>query len=153
MLSINQQAERNRAGVRQWYREHRDEYNATRRKRYAASKAARERARQRAAEYRAGQRSGEVQISRQLFRTVNGKRVKVFSTGQVAEAMGRTPQMLRNWELWMLIPESIFPDTHRLYTRAQMRMLVSLCKIIANTGGRWTHPEVSAKAKKIRENW
>jgi len=113
------------------------------------TKRQRDKARLRAARYR----SEDHAIERSLTRVLNGKTVEVFSTGQVAEAMGRTPQMLRNWEKANLIPPSTLPDKHRLYTKAQVRMLVGLAKIIADNGGTWSSPKVKTKVRSIHKSW
>ena len=142
-------SERAKAQHRKWYGENREDYNALRRQRYAANREARQKARERAARYR----SEEHTIERTLTRELNGKTVEVFSTGQVADAMGRTPQMLRNWENANLIPTSSFPDKHRLYTKQQMRMIISLEKIIGTNKGSWSHPKVKAKVRAISKRW
>ena len=141
--------ERAKAQHRKWYGENREDYNALRRQRYKENKASRDKARERAARYR----SEAHKIERTLTRELNGKQVEVFSTGQVAEAMGRTPQMLRNWENANMIPPSSFPDKHRLYTKAQMRMIVSLENIIGMNKGSWAHPKVKAKVRAIAKRW
>ncbi len=150
MLNTEQQTERNRAGVREWYRENRDEYNALRRDRYAQSKEARAKARKRAANYRNNFATVE---NRGLTRELNGKMVPVLSTGEVAVMLGRTPQMIRNWEEEMLIPCSIFPDVHRLYTKKQARMLVTLANTIKRNGGRLNCTAVWKRVGIIREKW
>jgi hypothetical protein len=147
--SQTQTSERAKAQHRKWYSENAEDYNALRRKRYAENKEARDKARERARRYRS---EGHT-IERTLTRELNGKTVEVFSTGQVAEAMGRTPQMLRNWENANLIPPSSFPDKHRLYTKAQMRMIVSLENIIGMNKGSWSHPKVKAKVRAIFKRW
>jgi DNA-binding transcriptional regulator YiaG len=149
MLSDNQRQERNRAGVRRWYHENRDEYNKIRRQRYAANIEERERARQRAARYR----EEKPTIERKLFREVNGRRVQVFSTGQVAEMLGRTPQMLRNWERAAMIPPTSFEGKHRLYTKRQVTLLLKLAEVIKEYGGGWSHPKVKAKVRHIHKRW
>ncbi len=150
MLSVKQQAARNREGVRRWYGENRDEYNAARRKRYAESKPAREKAQKRAAEYRA---EGKKPIKRKLTRELNGKTVEVFSTGQVAAMMGHTPQMIRNWERECLIPMSVFPDVHRLYTKRQARMIVTLSNTVKRNGGSLDSVPVWKYSRKMRASW
>lgn len=149
MMKETQRQERNRAGVRKWYGENREEYNALRRERYAADQEVREKARQRAAEYR----KNKPTIERVLHRDLNGKRVRVYSTGQVAQAMERTPQMLRNWEKADLIPPSSFPDKHRLYTSKQLAMVVKLAEVIKENGGSWSSPKVKAKVRHIHKYW
>jgi hypothetical protein len=144
-----QTSQRAKAQHRKWYAENSEDYNALRRQRYAANKEARDKARERARRYRGEDHT----IERHLTRDLNGKTVRVYSTGEVAEAMGRTPQMLRNWEAAGLIPESVFPDKHRLYTRKQMSMIVALERIIGMNNGSWSHPKVKTKVRAIHKRW
>lgn len=152
-ISQTQTSEHAKAQHRKWYSENREEYNALRRERYADSQESRRKARLRAADYRERVRKGEVLLVGRVFRQVGGKAVEVYRTGQVAEIIGRTPQMLRNWENADLIPLSTFEDKHRLYTKAQVRMLVSLEKIISLNKGSWSHPKVKAKVRSIAKRW
>ena len=151
MLTQTEATERSKAGVRRWYGENREEYNALRRQRYADNKDARDKARQRASIYRAVQGVG-FSITRNLTRKLNGKHVKVLSTGQVAVLAKRSPQMLRNWEKEGLIPASIFPDTHRLYTHAQARMVATLGRVITRNGG-WDNTETKNYIENIKKRW
>ena len=148
MLTQTQATERSKAGVRRWYGENREDYNALRRARYANNQESRDKARQRAAGYR----SSKPTIERDLTRDLNGKTVKVLSTGQVAELAKRSPQMLRNWEKEGLIPASIFPDTHRLYTHAQARMVATLGRVITRNGG-WVNTETKNYIETIKKRW
>lgn len=144
-----QKAQQNRDYSRNWYTENKEEYNAKRRERYKANKEQREKARERAARYRAEQPD----IERELFRTYKGKKMRVFSTGQVAAEMNRTPQMLRNWEKEGLIPEAIFPDHHRLYTVKQKSMILQLAETIAANNGSWTAPKVKKAVSWMHKRW
>lgn len=149
MMTDEARAEKNRAGVRRWYRENKEEYNEKRRERYAANKEAREKARQRAQAYR----DANPTIERQLYREYNGKRVPVFSTGQVAQEMERSPQMLRNWEKEGMIPASVFPDRHRLYTAKQKKGIIALGVVIQKSGGSWAHPDVKKAVARLHKGW
>lgn len=151
MLTETQRQERNRVGHRRWYGENRDEYNALRRERYAENKEARAKAQQRAADYR---QRGKIAIERTLIRVhpATGLEVPVFSTGQVAALLSRTPQTFRYWEQEGMIPASIFPDSHRLYTIDQVSMLVDLALAIKITGG-WQTPEVQNLVQDIFASW
>lgn len=149
MLSPEERAERNRKGVREWYKKNRDEYNAKRRERYAADEETRQKARERAERYR----KESPKVERQLYRELNGTRVPVFSTGQIAQAMNRTPQMLRNWEREGLIPESSFPDKHRLYTAKQRDLIIELGAVIAANKGSWSAPDVKKTVAAIHKQW
>lgn len=150
MLTKLQQMKRSRAGVRRWYGENREEYNSLRRKRYAQNKDARDKARLRAAKYR---KSG-VSIEREVVRVVDGKTVVVLSTGQVAELMDRSPQMLRNWEREGLIPKAtFFYDAHRFYTKKQARMIITLGSIIKRNGGSWNSTQSLKYRASLYERW
>ena len=153
MLTEAQRQESKRSGVRRWYGENRDAYNAVRRQRYADSKDVQSKAKSRSARRREEERAGPIEIGRVMTRAVNGTEVEVFSTGQVAAILERTPQVLRNWERAGLIPPSIFSDKHRFYTKAQVRKLVSLARIFAENGGSWTSPKVKAKVRSIHKSW
>lgn len=150
-MQTNEQklAEKNRVGFRRYYNENRDEYNAKRREKYHTDKEAREKARQRSREYRAAGKP----VERQLTRELSGRNVKVFSTGQIAQEMGRTPQMLRNWEKEGMVPESVFPDKHRLYTAKQKRMIMGLGETIAANGGSWSAIPVKRAVAKMHKRW
>ena len=151
MLTEKQKAARNRAGVRRWYGDNRDEYNALRRARYANNPSAREKARLRASSYRESINTG-MQVVRKVTREYEGKNVIVLSTGQVAEMLDRTPQMLRNWERDGLIPKTVFPDTHRYYTKRQARLLVTLLNSVKRSGG-WGTNAVRARIKHTFTKW
>jgi len=127
--------QRNLATVRRWYHNHSDEYNELRRRKYADDKELRDKAKKRAKDYRKRRRSGVVQDSGPLYRFVNGegpcsygegKKIPVFTTGHIAQMIGSTPQMIRNWELKGWLPSSLFPDKHRLYTMTQVKLVVEL---------------------------
>jgi hypothetical protein len=149
MLDDDKRQEQNRAGVRKWYGENRTTYNQLRRARYAENKEARAKARERAANYR----NKKTAITREIFRDLDGQKVRVFSTGEVAAKMNRTPQMIRNWQKQGLIPETSFPDTHRFYTSAQMDLLVLLDSAIKDSGGSWSAPAVVEALNKLQASW
>ncbi len=152
MVTELQKAARNREGVRRWYGENRDDYNALRRERYALNKGTRDKAVERAAIYRAEREAGR-EIERTLTRELDGKTVVVLSTGQVAAMLDRTPQMLRNWERDGLIPASVFPDEHRLYTKRQARLLVTLLNTVRRSGGSWATMPVNRRVKHTFLAW
>jgi hypothetical protein len=144
-----QKAQKNREYSRSWYTENKEEYNAKRRERYKANKEQREKARERAARYRAENPC----IERQLTRELKGKTVQVFSTGQVAQQLGRTPQMIRNWENEGLIPRSVFPDRHRLYTARQVKLIARLAEVVAENNGSWAAPKVKKTIAYVQKRW
>lgn len=152
-MITNKQRESNREESRRWYSENREDYNILRRKRYAANKEVRIKARNRAATYRQTQSIFGVVPDRVIKRLLNGKVVVVLSTGQVAGKLGRTPQMIRNWESKGFIPPSVFSDDHRLYTKRQVRLLVTLLNAVQRNNGRWGSAAVMARIKHTYEKW
>ncbi len=152
MLTTQERAAaKNRAGVRRWYDENRDEYNELRRKRYAKNKDARKKAQVRAKNYR---EDPPTSIEpRKLKRLYKGKLVPVLSTGEVALLCNRAPQTVRNWERQGMIPTSVFEDSHRLYTKRQARMIVTLANAIVRNDGSWDSNEVRLRVEKMKEKW
>lgn len=118
-------SERSRESVRRWYAAHRDEYNAKRRARYSKGAEVARKARQRAQDYRDSVRDGRG-IERALYRVVDGAQVRLFTTGEIAEKLGCSAQMIRNWEAKGWIPPTVFPDSHRLYMAHQVALISKL---------------------------
>ena len=131
---MNVDKERNRESVRRWYRSHSEEYNTKRRDRYSKDPSIREKAQLRAKLYRDSKRNGRA-IERELYRTVNGSNVQVYTSGQVAEIIGRTPQMLRNWQSNGWIPQPSIPGKHRLYTDNQVDLIDEFNTTLMDAGG------------------
>lgn len=131
---MNVDKERNRESVRRWYSSHSEEYNTKRRDRYSKDPSIREKAQLRAKLYRDSKRNGRA-IERELHRTLNGSSVRVYTSGQVAEIIGRTPQMLRNWENKSWIPHPTIPGKHRLYTEHQVSLIDDFNTDLIDAGG------------------
>ena len=58
---------------------------------------------------------------------VNGMQVELFYINRLAEALGRTTQTVRKWEIAGVIPKSIFKDKNtgrRMYTQGQIDTIV-----------------------------
>lgn len=141
MADDSNSQERSRETVRRWYHGHADEYNEKRRQKYQDDPDARKRARERARKYRERRRKGNAVSDDPLYRYVNGSgpceygvgtRIEVWTTGQIAEELGATPQMLRNWEKKGWIPDSIFPDKHRLYTGHQKSLIIGFAMFMSS---------------------
>lgn len=60
----------------------------------------------------------------------DGTTVELFYIGELASALGRSPQTVRRWEIAKVIPPTIFKDrqNRRLYTREQIDTLVSIAE-------------------------
>lgn len=151
---MNVDKERNRESVRRWYSSHSEEYNTKRRDRYSKDQSIREKAQLRAKTYRESKRSGR-KIEREVYRTLNGTTEQVYTSGQVAEIIGRTPQMLRNWQSNGWIPQPTIPGKHRLYTENQVQLIDDFNIDLADSGGakRITVEGVKKLSSYVYEEW
>lgn len=66
----------------------------------------------------------------------SGDKLELFYISKLAEALGRTPQTVRRWEIAKIIPPTIFKDRFgkRLYSQEQIDVLVRVaeeCGIVA----------------------
>lgn len=126
--------ETSRSTFRRWYENHREEFNEKRRQAYAKTPVRKAVSRERAEKYRAARRQG-LSIERSLTRLVDGQPVRVFTTGELADLLGCSAQMIRNWEAKGWIPTTLFPDSHRLYMKHQVMLITSLYnRLSAATG-------------------
>ena len=138
-----------------WYDKRRDDFNESRRQQYAEDKDKRAKAREQAREYRARRKSGHV-VERELTRTLNGETVRVFSSGEIADDLECSRQMLVNWEKRGWLPPPIFPDTHRLYTEHQVGLIHYLwgrVKAAKRAGNRKLDERLQPAIKEVAENW
>lgn len=142
---MNVGTERNRESVRRWYNSHAKEYNEKRRDRYSKDPSMREKAQLRAKMYRDSKRKGR-EIERVVYRTLNGSMEEVYTSGQVAEIIGCTAQMLRNWQGNGWIPAPTIPGKHRLYTENQVDLIDDFNGRLAENGG-----AKQIKADKLKE--
>lgn len=57
---------------------------------------------------------------------LNGEEVELFYINTLAEALGRTPQTIRKWEIAGFIPDCLFRDKlgRRMYSAEQIRAIV-----------------------------
>lgn len=75
---------------------------------------------------------------------VEGEEIELYYINTLANALGRTSQTIRKWEIAGIIPDACFRDKRgrRLYTAEQINIIVNIaeeCRIrqgesIANTG-------------------
>ena len=56
------------------------------------------------------------------FKFPNGNTIEVYTMGELASELGRTPDAIRKWELSGVLPPTCFRDSrgHRLYTQEQI---------------------------------
>lgn len=57
---------------------------------------------------------------------IKGKEVELYYISTLAEALGRTPQTIRKWEIAGFIPDCLFRDKlgRRMYTAEQIKTIV-----------------------------
>lgn len=106
-----------------WYEENSQTFNNRRRERYQADKSYREKARLRAAEYRARKREERRQNHQVQTRFLNGVEVPVLTISEVAAELKCSPERLRYLERKNWIPETVFGEYKRLYTKAQVGLI------------------------------
>lgn len=58
--------------------------------------------------------------------TLNGEEVELFYINTLAEALGRTAQTIRKWEIAGYLPDCLFRDSlgRRMYSAEQIRVIV-----------------------------
>ena len=62
--------------------------------------------------------------------TVNGEEIKLYYIRELANALGRTTQTVRKWEIAGVIPNSCFrdPTNKRLYTKEQIDIITKIAE-------------------------
>lgn len=70
-----------------------------------------------------------------ITRFVDGAEILVFRIGQVAEQIGKSVGIIRDWEKDGTIPAPSFEDTQRLYTERQVGLLKELADATAEAEG------------------
>ena len=136
-----------KAKNRRWYHRNKEEYNARRRERYANDPELRQKARERA------KKQKRTASTRTLKRELNGKLVDVFTTGQIAHAIGLTPQTVRNWVREGLVPDSVFEDKHLLFTKVQSNMIIKLKSVLDECDNAWSAPKVKKYVAYMKKRW
>jgi len=143
-----QRAAKRKAYYTKWQAENGAARNKARREAYAKDAKVRKRARESAQRYRE-KGTGPSPIRR--YREINGKTVEVFSTGGVAHKIGRSTQVLRNWEYKGWIPKPTIDAPHRLYTLQQLKYI----RIFSNYRRGESNTDVSnnVMVKRVYDNW
>lgn len=111
---------------KKWYHENKVLFNAKRKAKYASDKDMREKAVLRQREYR---KNNPARLKSENTRVVGGREQPVYRIGAVAEAIGRTEQVVRLWEANGIIPKPTVPGTHRYYTQEQVDLLKGLAQV------------------------
>lgn len=112
-----------------WYSANKEQLLAKRRARYSSNPEARALAQQAAKEQR-GNNPRTSTAGQPLHKLINGEQVEVYRIGKVAEMVGRTEQVIRNWEKKKWIPEPRVDATHRYYTKNQVKILREFALLI-----------------------
>ena len=110
-------------------REHRDAYNAKRRKQYADDPKARLKALIRSRRYREQLRAGHTPDPSEQYREINAELHRVYALPEAARSIGISPQTIRNWENRALIPEAMREGRRRVYTQQQIDLLKVFAKV------------------------
>lgn len=110
-----------------WYEKNKEAYNESRRKKYKEDPAIREKYLTRQKSYR----SKNPYASKVSVREVDGADVEVFRIGMVAKYVGRSVDVIRQWEKLGIIPTpSVVGEAHRQYTKNQIALLKELAELI-----------------------
>lgn len=128
MGKVNEQRVRSKIN-REWYDENKDERNAKRRAKYKSDKATRDKAKANAAANRA---AGGPQNTDEVLQRVNpvtGKLINVYRITAVADKVGRTAQVIRQWEGKGYVPEPSFDGVQRVYTHRQINLIKRIVKV------------------------
>lgn len=72
------------------------------------------------------------------FTLPNGETVDLFYIGALAEALGRSSQTVRQWEISGILPDPMFRDKNnrRLYTQEQIDVIVECAEKAKISRGR-----------------
>lgn len=110
-----------------WYANKGGDRNERRREVYARDEERRTSNQARSRAWRQERQQG-VAVSREVYRFVNGKRVRVWSLGQIADQTGYAANTLR----WLVVngelPEPTVPGVHRYYTGVEVKAIKALLK-------------------------
>ncbi len=92
----------------------------------------------------------------------NGDTIELYFIGTLAEALGRTPNAVRKWEISGVIPDTCFKDEYgrRLYTQEQIDAIVRCAErariaqgspIMSTSFSKWVHEEMAALREKYAQ--
>lgn len=137
-----------------WYSKNKDALNHSRRKAYHESPQHSSAVRGAARKYREERKNGR-KIERKYTRQLDGVTVQVFGSMHVAEKLGITAQTIVTWERKGLIPKSVFPDAHRMYTAKQVKLIGALVKLFDGVPSRKrsTLKGLPKTVKRIHDQW
>lgn len=146
------------AAWRNWYKEHRIEFNAARRQKYRTDEELRRRILEQQQEARKLiPKKPRKPPATQSVKNVGGKLVEVYRISKVAEMINRDAQSIRIWEREGKIPKPTIPGGHRYYTEGQVALLkqysdlmtelrlqptvraVEIPKLLSAIKAQWTH--------------
>lgn len=113
------------ATFKNWYDENAEKLATKRRTKYQTDPATREAAKERSRAYRAERAKGGT-ITRQTYRIVKGKRTRVYTVGEIAQAVGRSTSNLRLLISKGEVPSPTLEGAHRHYTLAEFNAIKKL---------------------------
>lgn len=99
---------------------------------------------------------------KQVVTLSDGTTIDLFYIGTLADALGRTTNTIRKWEISGVIPDPCFRDTHgrRLYSQEQIDVIVGCAErakikqglSIANTSfSKWCFEGLNALKEKYKD--
>lgn len=133
---------------KQWYDGKKTTLNADRRTRYADDKGVRGKAKASAKNYRQRRAEGG-RVEQVRKRMLDGVHVEVFTTGYVADHVGVTSQSIVNWSKRGWVPPCVFEESHRLYTRHQIKQI----RRIAKSKRKEDSKSFNKMLESIKTNW
>ena len=120
-------SEKSKKKFRNWYVNNRDDFNATRRKKYAENKELRDKARANATRQREKVSDPD---TGPVLRTVNGRTLKVYRAAAAGAMIGRSPETIRTWIRNGWVPDVDDGWTHRTFTKGQINLMRRLANVI-----------------------
>ena len=112
---------------REWYGDNSEKLSETRQKKYREDPAVREAAKDRSRAWREN-RSAGAKIARKSFAMIDGDAVRVFTIGEIADKVGRSPSNLRLLISKGELPGPMLPGVQRRYTATEVANIKSLLK-------------------------
>lgn len=138
-----------------WYKEKGEKLNKDRKSKYHSDPEYRQSVLDRQARYR--QNNPPASRARQkITRIVEGAEVEVVRMGDLVKMIGRSENIIRNWEKRGIIPKPSIESKHRYYTLRQVALLKELADIIdvCQVEGREVlQTAIETKSSHIHKHW
>lgn len=140
-----------RKAFAKWFKENREVLNERRRKRYKEDAQYRKTIVARQAGYRSTVSPKQPDGTR--YRTIEGKKIRIYSLAEVGAIAKRTPQTIRVWESKEWIPKHTTGGVHRFYTEGQAQLIVQLAVQVDRLGKASHDAEFQSMVNELHEKW